>query len=420
MARKRGGLINKLLLGSEKSEGYARASLPSNRWELFWDIVKGRFWKLVLLNLLILLFFLPLLAYILFKDIVLTGYGAFYPFLQGFGIGYQAPLAMVGYEQSINLTVNLTVNLLLPIVVGIAAIGVSGGAYVMRNMVWTEGIFVASDFWRGVKENYKQCLVIGLVFSLVFYTTQATIAYANQQIAIGSSPALFYIVQIASVLILCFFIIVCLYMITMCVTYDLSFRKLFKNAFAFTTSLLLPSLIFAFAAAIPFLLVQLGQFFQIIGMILIIALGFSWLFLVWTTFNQWAFDKFINVQIKGAKQNRGIYEKVKENSSASLKQYREQMQVIKTTLNSKPIKPITDEELKLEELPSMFNRADIEKLNKSREALYEDHARYVAEHINDAEFQKSDIEIEQEKADKEREKRIEKAKRELAKRNKNR
>ena len=52
--KKKRGLIDRLLMGSEKSEGYARASLPSNRWELFWDIFKGRFWKLVIVNLLVL------------------------------------------------------------------------------------------------------------------------------------------------------------------------------------------------------------------------------------------------------------------------------------------------------------------------------------------------------------------------------
>ncbi len=417
MGKKKGGLINRLLLGSEKSEGYARASLPSNRWELFWDIFKGRFWKLVLLNLLIILFFLPLLAYMLFKDVLLTTYGSLFPFSQGFGIGYQAPLNMVGYEQSINLTVNLGANLLLPIVLSIAAVGISGGAYIMRNLVWTEGVFVASEFWRGVKENYKQCLIISLVFSLVFYTTEASISFANQQIATGSMTALFYIVKILSYIVIAFFTVVCLYMVTMCVTYQLSFKKLFKNAFAFTVSLMLPNLVFILAASIPFILVNIGGFFLLIGIGIIGFLGFSWLFLVWTNYNQWAFDKFINVQIKGAKQNRGIYEKVKESSAASLRQYREQMQIIKTSLNSKPIKPITDEELKLEELPAMFSRDDIEKLNKSRQALYDDHARYVAEHINDAEYQKTDSEIDKEKADKEREKRIEKAKRELAKRN---
>ena len=60
--RKGGGLINRILMGSEKSEGYARATMPSNRWELFWDIFKGRFWKLVLINVLMLLFLLPLIG----------------------------------------------------------------------------------------------------------------------------------------------------------------------------------------------------------------------------------------------------------------------------------------------------------------------------------------------------------------------
>ena len=44
------GLVNRLIEGKEKSEGYARASLPSNRWELFWDIFKGRFGKLVIIK----------------------------------------------------------------------------------------------------------------------------------------------------------------------------------------------------------------------------------------------------------------------------------------------------------------------------------------------------------------------------------
>ena len=58
--KKGGGLINRLMLGKEKSEGYARSTLPSNRWELFWDILKGRLGKLVIINLLMVLFLIPL------------------------------------------------------------------------------------------------------------------------------------------------------------------------------------------------------------------------------------------------------------------------------------------------------------------------------------------------------------------------
>ena len=56
-----GGLINRMIMGSEKSEGYARSTLPSNRWGLFWDILKGSWTRLLGVNLLILLFFIPLI-----------------------------------------------------------------------------------------------------------------------------------------------------------------------------------------------------------------------------------------------------------------------------------------------------------------------------------------------------------------------
>ena len=91
---------------------------------------------------------------------------------------------------------------------------------------------------------------------------------------------------------------------------------------------------------------------------------------------------------------------------------------IRTSLNSKPIKPITDDELQLVELPTSFSREDIIKLNESKQAIYDDHARYVEEHKNDEQFKPT---IDEQKAledQKEREKRIEKAKKELAKRNK--
>ena len=48
--REKKGLIARWLEGKERSEDYARSTLPTNRWALFWDIFKGRFGKLVLLS----------------------------------------------------------------------------------------------------------------------------------------------------------------------------------------------------------------------------------------------------------------------------------------------------------------------------------------------------------------------------------
>ena len=53
MAQQKKGWVAKLLESKEKSEEYARSTLPTNRWQLFWDIFKGNFGKIVKVNLLI-------------------------------------------------------------------------------------------------------------------------------------------------------------------------------------------------------------------------------------------------------------------------------------------------------------------------------------------------------------------------------
>ncbi len=419
--KKKVGLVDRLLLGKEKSEDYARGTLPSNRWELFWDIFKGRFGKLVIVNLLTLLFCIPFALLIFFRYIALLNYGALYPFSQGLGLGYMAPPSVVGYAENIVFQVNLIVFLFLPIAVTIMALGISGGAYVIRNMIWTEGIFVANDFWKGIKQNAKQMIVIGVVYSLLFYISILSISIAERNIAMENGAKWLWIIsEIFSYGVLVVFSIMTMHMITMSVTYKLKYRHLVKNSFLFTIALAPQNIFFLLLCAIPFLFLTLGGFLLVAGLIILLLMGLSLALLIWTDYSHWAYDRFINDKVEGAQKNRGIYEKVQKSDSGALKQYREQLALAKrNSLNNRPIKPITDDELKIAELPTSFNRADLEKLRESKQAIYDDHARYVDEHKDDEEFKLTPEEqafVDKDTSDKA--KRIEKAKKELAKRNK--
>ena len=211
--------------------------------------------------------------------------------------------------------------------------------------------------------------------------------------------------------------IMVLHMISLSVTYELKLRHVIKNSFLLTIGLLPQSMLIAVGALIPLWLIKIGGVFSIIGYIMLIFIGLSVALLMWTDFCQWAYDRFVNDRVEGAQKNRGIYEKVKEVEARAQMQYASS-KPIRSSLNDKPIKPITDEELRLCDLPSSFNRGDIEKLNESRRILYEDHERYVEEHKNDPEFMPTEEEKELQKEQEAREKRIEQAKKELAKRNK--
>ena len=163
MAKK--GFIAKIIEGPERSETYARSTLPTNRWELGWDVFKTNKGKLFGLNLLTLLFCLPLVALFVMRYVLKTVDIAIFPFTQNMGIGYPAYPATSGLQAQLALNVNVEFFKFVIIGVAFLAVAISGGFYVMRNMVWAEGVMVASDFFKGVKQNY-----FVVFFSLLFYT----------------------------------------------------------------------------------------------------------------------------------------------------------------------------------------------------------------------------------------------------------
>ena len=422
--KKKEGFVARMVMGAEKSEGYARASLPSNRWELFFDLLKGRIGKLILLNLLMCLFFIPLVLLFLFRFTYMANVGISYPYAQGFGVGYQALTSITGLIENERLTANLISFLFLPLAMAVASVGLSGGAYVMRNIVWTEGDFFVNDFWSGIRKNYKQVLIISLMFSFVFYVTILGISAVNKFVAeTNSLQILMWILKIFMMVVMGFYSIMTLHMISMSVTYEVKLGGLIKNAYYTTMALVIPNLFFAVVGLIPFSLLLFGEFIRTLSILIIILIGFSFFFLVWTNYCQWIYDKYVNDRVAGARKNRGIYQKVNKNETeeeANARRRKEQLEMAAlSSLSSRPIKPITDEELQLAELPASFNRSDIEKLNKSRKELYEDNEKYIREHSSDERY--ANLEKAQEdlnSAEQERLKRIEQAKKELAKRKK--
>jgi uncharacterized membrane protein YesL len=177
----------------------------------------------------------------------------------------------------------MTIFLFLPIACLIASIGLAGGAYVIRNMVWTEGVFVANDFWRGIKQNAKELMITSFIYSLLLYSGLVSISFANQALAVGSGIRWLLITsKVVVIVLLVFFTIVMLHMVAMCVTYKLKYLHLIRNAFLFTIGFLPHNVFFLVLALIPFIVYLLGGFFMTIGLCLIVIFGLSYLLLVWT------------------------------------------------------------------------------------------------------------------------------------------
>ena len=128
MARKKKGLFTRLIEGPERSEDYARKTLPSSRWSLGWDLLTTNIGKIIKINLLMFLFLFPVFLLIALKYLIVEAQSANSSFSQNLGIGYPAVPqdAILGVAETIELNANLTIFgilLLLTFYISVIIIG---------------------------------------------------------------------------------------------------------------------------------------------------------------------------------------------------------------------------------------------------------------------------------------------------------
>ncbi len=396
MAQQKKGLITRLLEGKEKSEEYARSTLPTNRWQLFWDIFKGNFGKIVKVNLLMLLFFIPMIMVIIFRILMAESNGVLYPFSANLGVGYPVAPMQPALVESLALSNNFILYIGLILTSFIAAVGLSGGMYVIRNMVWTEGIFVANDFWRGIKLNYKNALQACLFLTIVLLVCGSLInlvdfTLKDQQLSTAQIVWM-RIGQVMSYVFIVVAIMFTVWMIALGVNYKFNFFQMFRNAFFLAIGTFPQTIFFVALALLPFGLFLLsGSLFTVIAVVLLLLFSLAYALLVWLDFSQWVFDRYLNPKIEGAKVGRGIYNKdgtsalTGNDSAATIEYQRTLLAYGRSKLVAKPIKPI-DDSLQVYELPSSFTREDLKRLRDSKQSIIDDSETYAEEHKNDIRY----------------------------------
>ena len=394
--REKKGLVARWLEGKERSEDYARSTLPTSRWALFWDILKGRFGRLVLINLLMVVTFLPLAAVIVWRILAIGVQGTVGPYGSGLGVGYPVLPELIGYAEMSMFQADLLFFALFIPAGAIAALGISGGGYIIRNLIWTEGIFVANDFLRGIRRNYWNVLEAVLVLTVLLFVARTMGNLADWLVAIGAEGAGWLVAsKIVGYIFVAFGILLFFWMISLGISYKQGPWALFRNAVVMTVGTFPQTVFFAALATWPiFLAMFAGGFFAVIGILLLLFFGISYMLLVWLDYSQWAFDKFINPTI-GVATGRGLYNKDKPRSgsssapaqdSAAMREYRRLIVAQgKSKLVCRPIKPI-DDELEVYQLPESFSREDLEKLRQSKQAIEEDTRAYEEEHKDDERY----------------------------------
>ena len=378
MATKKKGIFTKLIEGPERNEDYARKSLPKNRWALGWDLFKTNFGKIIKINLLMIIFLLPIFLLLYLRHVIIMSNGSIAPFSQNLAIGYPLYPYITGVAEQIVIKADVTFFALLLILSFYISVGLAGGFYVMRNMVWTEGVFVASDFWSGVKKNYKTVLKSTLLFVFFIGLSYISLHSLDLQIALYPEKTTIYtVLKVVSLIFLIIFAIIYLFTLTLGVTYDLKFFKTLRNAAILTVGLLPFNLFFGAFSLVGFLLLltKMGSMLFSFGILSILFFSLSLFLLIWTNYSQWVFDECINDKVAGAKKNRGIYKKDVQDET-------EEFVYKKADFLTRPVKPITDYDVEIVELPTSFSRNDLARLQESKQRMIEDSDNYVEEQLS--------------------------------------
>lgn len=367
------GLFSRLIIGDENLPDFTPSQLPKTRWALWWDTFKTRLGALCKVNLLLLLFLIPVIAVLLFSYFQETAFGMAIPANSNFGIGYYPRDDINALYTSMKLNVTLTQYLFLVPCFMIFGIGLAGATYVVRRIAWGEGVHVAANFGHGIKENWKYFVGASALLALSFFGMMFCFFGLN---SFSSSVVLITIIQVVGVIQFVFVLIMFMYFCTQCVTYQLKFFDLIKNSFLFAIALFPQNLFFMALAIFPIIFAFAFTdliWLSVIGWILIIFVGLANMLLVWTIFNHYVYDKYINDSVEGAVKNRNMAtKKTKEDEIADKLRYIRTRNTVYGAAYSARMLSSIDKGHTFTPLSSTFNRSDLVKLSEEKKVMQEE------------------------------------------------
>ena len=261
-------------------------SLPHNRKEVFFDLLKHRKMTLFVISCFTFMFFIPL-AVDLF----------FFNFLESAAIAE-------GLDNQLFSLFFYSMLIMLPCML-IGFLGFAGAFHIIKKLVWQEDVTVAVDFFNGIKENWKHAIINGAIFGIILFGCVMGTSYLI--IFAPMAPVWCGIGIGALILVLLFFGMVISLYFTLCVYYQSSVAATFKNAFAFLGLTNWKTfLVYLFSTGAVIALCCFNMITMAIGLFLFAILN-SVVIVLYTLIAHSAFDKYINKEHYPEYVGKGLY-----------------------------------------------------------------------------------------------------------------
>jgi len=239
--KKKEGLLYRLFSSNRADRPDAQDEDTTPTVKRYFKLLGRRFWKLISLNLMMLPMVLPILLaayfYLGFDKTPVENSPLFSP-LYGVNFIQKSPIVtqlldlhgaqvFVPFGNTVTYVLIAVCLIFLLVTFGWQNVGAT---YILRSMVRGEPVFLFSDYFYAIRRNLKQGFLMGVIDVLAIVLLVFDLQYFM------SMPSSFWIdcgfFAICIIAILYFFMRFYIYL--MMVTFDLSLKKILKNALIFT------------------------------------------------------------------------------------------------------------------------------------------------------------------------------------------
>ena len=288
-------LMHNYFYGKPGKRDFTESDLPGNRMQLFRHVLGLRWGKMVWLNLLCLLFWLPAIAW---------------TSLNVLQAGSILTLPAEQIPASLQQIVYTWLLILFPLIAITGPFNV-GMSDVFHRWARDEHCYPFAAFRSGLKANWKQGLLFGIVDGLVPLLVYLAARFYWE---LTAQSKIFLLPVVLALVMMVLWLMAAPLMPQLIVSYELRLGGVVKNAFLMTIVSLPRSIAIRLVTlAVPILFV-LGMYFFpstmgvlfFFGSLLYVAFLLSFNKLIWASYANALGEKYLNTQIPGARTNIGL------------------------------------------------------------------------------------------------------------------
>ncbi|MCI8612124.1 MAG: hypothetical protein HFE48_00280 [Clostridia bacterium] len=319
-------LLNKLQTDgvTVTAPGSASANERGGAFSRWWKLLTGGGWSVVKINLLTLLFFLPMVVWNVVISYMSSADGAMLPYSANIGIGL--PVVANAVEFGLNRAFASAVRrwmFMIPMIM-LGFIGL-GGAFTSLSLLVKGEKATVKSFFKGIAHCWLPFLLVSVPVALTMFSLVYNAS--SLKVGIGFARPLKITFTVLSALLLFVSLVIALFVMTQYGAYEkIKAKAVLKNTALLGTALIHRSTLVLALCCIPFLLIAFTSGF-ILSFVLVffILVGISSVVLALSVYGRWAFVRYLEplAEAEAKPKGDGLSRKQRKRMQASLKRNEE-------------------------------------------------------------------------------------------------